>query len=162
MADTRPVNKIRFHYLSRIPWLRDRLLLKNFTASIFRLENKKLAELQVIFCSDEYLLGLNQQYLDHSTLTDIITFDLTSQPGSAIEGEIYISVDRVVENAAKFGCSAQDEMHRVIFHGVLHLCGYNDKSHGDKRSMRSKEDYYLKSYSKRVPRGTAPRKTRST
>jgi probable rRNA maturation factor len=105
-------------------------------------ERGSVIDLNYIFCSDEYLLTLNQGYLNHNTLTDIITFDY-SPSKKAIEGEIYISIDRVQENAQKLRVSFDQEMDRVIIHGVLHLLGYKDKLAADKTRMRKKEDTYL-------------------
>jgi len=135
---------IRFHFLSDIG-LRDRARLKSFLPSLFKKEKKQLAELQYIFCSDPYLLEINKQYLNHNYYTDIITFDL-SEPGQPINAEIYISVDRVRDNALSFGNTLKNELHRVIFHGALHLCGYKDKSQKDEKLMRKLEDRYLKLY----------------
>lgn len=104
-------------------------------------ERKEIIEINYIFCSDLYLLKLNQEYLNHNTLTDIITFDYSQ--GSKLSGEIYISIDRVMENSQKFDSGFVDELHRVIIHGVLHLCGYKDKTKSDKTLMRKKEDAYL-------------------
>lgn len=101
--------------------------------------------LSYIFCSDSYLLVINQQYLEHDDYTDIITFDLSSSP-KEIVGEVYISIDRVKENAHELSVSFNTELHRVIFHGALHLCGYKDKSIKDASVMRFKEDKYLKLY----------------
>ncbi len=109
----------------------------------------KRTELTYICCTDEYLLGMNQQFLDHDTLTDIITFDL-SESEDSLTGEIYISVERVRENAVKFGTTANDELHRVIFHGALHLCGFKDKKTADKQLMRQKEDECLAAYNKEL------------
>lgn len=95
-----------------------------------------------IFCSDEALLAINRQFLDHDTFTDIITFDLSEKPNELI-GEIYISTDRITENAAKFKTGYQDELHRVIFHGALHLCGFKDKTTKDRTAMRAQEDASL-------------------
>ncbi len=99
--------------------------------------------LTYVFCSDESLLKRNIQYLHHHSLTDIITFDLSEEKG-VIEGEIYISIDRVQENSLKFSKTFEDELHRVLIHGVLHLAGYRDKKADQKAKMRKKEDYYLK------------------
>ena len=96
---------------------------------IFKKEDRPLDRLDLIFCSDAYLLQINQDFLGHSDLTDIITFDLSDEQDSS--AEIYISVDRVRENAKTFGVSVENELHRVIFHGILHLCGYKDKKPGD-------------------------------
>ena len=105
-------------------------------------EKRKLADLSLIFCSDEYLHKLNLEYLHHNTLTDIITFDY-SEGRKAINGEIYISIDRVRENAVKYEKTHEEELHRVIIHGVLHLIGYNDKTIRDKSKMQEKEEAYL-------------------
>ena len=101
-----------------------------------------LDELTYIFCSDAYLLQINQQYLDHDTYTDIITFDNSTEERE-ITGDIFISIDRIRENADKFGQSVVDELHRVMIHGVLHLLGYKDKTPNDNKNMTQKEDEYL-------------------
>lgn len=103
--------------------------------------------LTYIFCNDEYLLDINRKFLDHDTYTDIITFDLTGD-NELLTGEIYISTDRVAENAEKFGTTYAEELHRVIFHGALHLCGFKDKSATDKKKMREMEDKCLEEYFK--------------
>lgn len=105
-------------------------------------EGAKLISLNYIFCSDEYLADINVQFLKHNTLTDIITFNYNPSK-TEIEGEIYISVDRVRENAQTFETDFQTELNRVIIHGVLHLLGYNDKNKSQKKAMREKEDSYL-------------------
>ncbi len=105
-------------------------------------EGAKLISLNYIFCSDEYLAEMNIQFLKHNTLTDIITFNYNPSK-TEIEGEIYISVDRVRENAQTFETDFQTELNRVIIHGVLHLLGYNDKTKSQKKAMREKEDSYL-------------------
>ncbi|BAO75558.1 rRNA maturation RNase YbeY [Winogradskyella sp. PG-2] len=104
-------------------------------------EKCREGDVNYIFCSDDYLLKLNVDFLDHDTLTDIISFDYSV--GKELHGDIYISVDRVKENASDFRVSFSDEISRVMIHGVLHYCGYKDKSEVDKRIMRLKEDYYL-------------------
>ena len=98
-------------------------------------------EINYIFCDDDYLLKLNIEFLDHDTLTDIISFDYTM--GNLISGDIYISIPRVKENSDLFNTSFDNELHRVIIHGVLHYCGYKDKSNEQKLIMRRKEDEYL-------------------
>jgi len=105
-------------------------------------EGYKLKELNYIFCSDSYLLQINQQYLNHDTFTDIITFDNSSEEG-VITGDIFISIDRIRENAAQFQVPETDELHRVIIHGALHLLGYGDKTAAKKKKMTLKEDFYL-------------------
>lgn len=103
--------------------------------------NRKLEELSIIFCSDEYLLDMNKKYLDHDYFTDVITFDNSEE--NNFSGDIFISVDRVRENAETFGQLFIDELHRVIIHGVLHLSGYDDRTDSEQITMRSREDYYL-------------------
>lgn len=107
-------------------------------------ENKKEGEINYIFCDDEYLLNLNEQYLDHDTLTDIISFDYSI--GNEIHGDIFISTERVLENAADFKVTFEEELQRVLVHGVLHYCGYKDKSEADEQLMRSKEDEKIKMF----------------
>src|SRR5258707_4168484 len=103
-------------------------------------ERREIADVNFIFCSDHYLLKLNQEYLKHSTLTDIITFDYSK--GKELSAEIFISVERVADNSQKFKSGFVEELHRVMIHGILHLCGYKDKSQVDKVLMRKKEDAY--------------------
>lgn len=107
-------------------------------------EGKSLGELSYIFCDDEYLLEINQQYLDHDTLTDIISFDYTE--GDMVSGDIFISVERVQDNANDLNTIFEEELKRVIIHGVLHYCGYKDKSASDEVLMRSKEDEKIKMF----------------
>lgn len=104
-------------------------------------EAKEMGELNYIFCDDTYLLDINIKTLNHNTLTDIISFDYSL--GKVISGDIYISYERVRENAANLHQEFRDELHRVMIHGVLHYCGYKDKSEDEKQLMREKEDYYL-------------------
>jgi rRNA maturation RNase YbeY len=143
--------RIQFHYLTRNFQFPERNRLKDFIKSLFRKEGKILGGLSYIFCTDEFLLEMNRQYLNHDTYTDIITFPLSGK-GEPISSEIYISIDRVRQNAEKYQVSTYHELLRVIFHGALHLCGYKDKTSRDIRLMRKKEDYYLSLFT--VPRGT--------
>ena len=136
---------VRFHFPHKGSRLSDRSRLKVFIADLFKKERKRLAELDYVFCSDAYLLDVNRQFLGHDYYTDIITFDL-SEPGKAINAEVYISVDRVRENAGTFSTTIQRELHRVIFHGALHLCGFSDKKAQERAKMRKKEDKYLDLY----------------
>ena len=136
---------IQFFFLQQNISLTQRTALKKFISSLFRKESRKLENLSYIFCSDNYLLQINKSHLQHDYYTDIITFDLSETTGS-ITGEIYISTDRVRDNAQTLGVSIKEEFHRVIFHGALHLCGYKDKSAKDKMEMRAAEDRYLKDY----------------
>jgi len=132
---------IQFNFLEPID-LRDRNRLKKFLISLFKKEGKVLGELYYIFCSDSYLLEINRQFLSHDYYTDIITFDL-SERSQPINAEIYISVDRVRDNARVYKSSLKKELHRVIFHGALHLCGYKDKRPQDEKLMRKMEEKYL-------------------
>jgi len=132
---------IRFHFLEKIS-LKDRQILKSTLTALFKKEGKKLAELQYIFCSDNRLLEINREFLQHDFYTDIITFPL-SAPDQPITAEIYISVDRVRENARQFGNTGNQELLRVIFHGALHLCGYGDKTPREEMKMRQMEEKYL-------------------
>lgn len=111
---------------------------ENWISAIIASEDKNEGEISYVFCDDEYLLQMNIQYLDHDTLTDIISFDYTI--GREISGDIFISVERVKENADEFDVSFEDELRRVMAHGILHYCGYKDKSEEDEQIMRSKEN----------------------
>ena len=102
---------------------------------------KEEGEINYIFCEDDYLHELNVKYLKHNTLTDIISFDYSM--GGVISGDIFISIERVKENALQFETTFEDELHRVMVHGVLHFCGYNDATKEEKDVMRTREDYYL-------------------
>lgn len=120
----------------------DKVLVKSFMPLIFLEESFEFMEVSYVFCSDEYLLGLNKEFLDHDTLTDILTFTM-SDSLLPIVSEIYISIDRVRENAENLKNDFLDELYRVMIHGVLHLCGYSDHTAELKEQMTSKEDYYL-------------------
>jgi probable rRNA maturation factor len=145
MPASHTISPVRFHFLDPGITLSDRTRLKHFITLLFKKERKKLAGLNYIFCSDDYLLDINRQYLQHDYYTDIITFDL-SEPDQSINAEIYISVDRVRDNARQFNTSVRQEIHRVIFHGALHLCGYGDKKRSEELLMRKMEDKYLGLY----------------
>jgi rRNA maturation RNase YbeY len=153
MADAGATYKINFHSVGASSWLTNRRLLKRFIPEIFTSERKTLKELNIIFCSDKYLLKINQDYLEHSDYTDIITFDLSADD-IGVTGEIYISLERVQENAVLYHNTKTQELLRVIFHGILHLCGFKDKSANEVRKMRAKEDLYLRKYSQFVSRET--------
>ncbi|RFZ92558.1 rRNA maturation RNase YbeY [Mucilaginibacter conchicola] len=122
--------------------LKNKTAVRKWLKDTIEAEGYKLRELNYIFCSDDYLLKINQQYLDHDTYTDIVTFDNSEEEG-IIVSDIFISIDRILENAAKFNVTETHELHRVIIHGALHLLGYKDKSAADKQKMTSKEDFYL-------------------
>ena len=104
-------------------------------------ELREIGEITFVFCDDNYLLKINKEFLDHDTYTDIITFDYSV--GNEVISEIYVSVTRVKENAKKYKQTFKNEIHRVMIHGVLHLCGYNDKLAEERRIMRDKENHYL-------------------
>lgn len=136
---------VQFNFPEKIS-LANRVALKKFILLIFRKEKRRAGTINYVFCSDQYLLSINQTFLQHNYFTDIITFNL-SAPGSAvIDAEIYISVDTVRDNARRFSTTITKELHRVIFHGVLHLCGYKDKTVKDQALMTNKEDFYLNQY----------------
>jgi probable rRNA maturation factor len=122
--------------------LKNKTLVRQWIKDTITAEGFKLKELTYVFCSDAYLLPMNQQYLDHDTLTDIITFDNSEEEGQIV-GDIFISIERIRENAAKFGVTETQELHRVIIHGALHLLGYTDKTVVTKQKMTQKEDEYL-------------------
>lgn len=107
-------------------------------------ENKKLGTINYIFCDDQYLLKVNQDYLQHDYYTDIITFDYVK--GKTISGDIFVSLPRILENASTLSQDFEKELKRVIAHGVLHLCGYKDKKEEDQIIMRAKEDFYIQRY----------------
>ncbi|MEO6488830.1 MAG: rRNA maturation RNase YbeY [Ferruginibacter sp.] len=143
--------QINFQFQQSIK-LPGRTLLKKFINSLIINEKRVTQGVTFVFCSDSYLLNINQVFLNHNDLTDIITFNLGV--GEAIVGEIYISTERIRENALKYNVSFNEELYRVMFHGLLHLCGYNDKLKGEKIIMRKKEDFYLRRYMATVSRGT--------
>ncbi|MEJ7556985.1 MAG: rRNA maturation RNase YbeY [Pedobacter sp.] len=122
--------------------IKQKRILKEWLLFVIENEKYALQELNFILCSDDYLLNLNQQYLDHDTYTDVITFDNSEEP-KTITGDIFISIDRIKENAATVGVLAKDELHRVMVHGTLHLLGYKDKTKAAKIQMTSMEDQYL-------------------
>lgn len=143
---------VQFHFLAKAS-LKDRRWLKTYISNIFKSHSFNLKSLQIIFCSDEYLLQINRQHLQHDYYTDIITFDLSEEQGTVI-AELYISIDRVLDNASLQKTHPEKELHRVIFHGCLHLCGFKDKSPSDIKTIRKQEDLLLVEYFN-VPRGTS-------
>jgi rRNA maturation RNase YbeY len=144
--------KIKFHYLTptSIP---NRTALKAFVLTLFDRERRQVHLINYIFCDDDYLLELNQKHLAHDTLTDIITFELNER-SAPILSDIYISTERVKENAREFGVSFQNELLRVVIHGALHLCGYRDKTQKEQKVMREKETFYMNGFT--VSRETTP------
>lgn len=125
----------------------NRVALKSFIEKRVKKEGYSIETLTYVFCSDKYLLKMNKDFLSHNYYTDIISFDLSENPGNLI-GEVYISVDRVKDNAKTLGTSLKEELHRVIFHGALHFCGYKDKKPADAKKMRQMEDRWLTAYMK--------------
>lgn len=122
--------------------LEKKIATRLWISSTINQEGFTLQELNFIFCSDEYLLNINKQYLKHNTYTDVVTFDNTTEKG-VIVGDIFISIDRIKENSIAFSVAEKDELHRVIIHGTLHLLGYKDKNKESKALMTQKEDQYL-------------------
>ena len=131
---------ISFNYETEFK-LENETKISEWISKAINSENCKEGELNYIFCSDDYLHKINVDFLNHDTLTDIISFDYSV--GKELQGDIYISVERVEDNAKDFDVSFEDELARVMIHGILHYCGYKDKSEEDAKLMRSKEDYYL-------------------
>lgn len=143
------MSDVIFHCADAAYRLEGKTILKKLLADLFRKEGLHLSTLSVVFCSDDHLLSMNRQFLQHDYYTDILTFDL-SERGGPVAGELYISVDRVRENARGLGISAREEMRRVIIHGALHLCGYKDKLKKQQLLMRQKEERYLQLLRKRL------------
>jgi rRNA maturation RNase YbeY len=124
--------------------LDDEQLFSDWLSKVIISENKHEGEINYIFCDDNYLVEINQQYLDHDTLTDIISFDYSV--GKELHGDVFISVERVVENAEDFNVTFEEELRRVIVHGILHYCGYKDKNEEDENLMRQKEEEKMKMF----------------
>lgn len=135
---------INFYFEDIEEFQLDQLKTIEWIKSSIQKEGKNTSEISFIFCSDDYLLDINRQYLDHDYYTDIITFDYVE--GDDVSGDVFISIDRVRENAETFQVSLQNELNRIIIHGVLHLLGYKDKEADEKKIMTGKEDYYLGDY----------------
>lgn len=131
-----------------VPGLNQELFC-SWLSDVVSSEGAELGDIQFVFCSDEYLLDINKRFLNHDYYTDIVTFDYCEE--SLISGDLFVSVDRVKDNAVTFNCSVADELLRVSVHGILHLLGYNDKNPSDTAVMREKESFYLSRY---VSRGT--------
>ncbi len=132
---------ISFHSLVPSFSLKQKKKLREWLWTVAYLEKRGIRNLSYIFCDDDYLLNINKEFLKHKTLTDIITFD--NSEGINLSGEIYISIERVKENAKRYSPSFSDELRRVMVHGVLHLCGYKDKSKRESSLMRKKENQSL-------------------
>lgn len=128
---------INFNYIIDYQLVNETLYV-DWLINVVRSEGMKLGDIAYVFCNDEYLLKMNQEYLNHDTLTDIITFDYTN--GTTLAGDIFISLERVKENATTFSVNFEEELRRVMSHGVLHLAGYEDKSVEESKLMRTKEE----------------------
>ncbi|RIJ48642.1 rRNA maturation RNase YbeY [Maribellus luteus] len=135
------MNSVEFYFEDIDPISIHENILNLQLKSLIKKELKEVGDITVIFCSDEYLLEMNKEYLNHDYYTDIITFDYVE--GDIISGDLFISVDRVKDNAVQFDSTLLKELYRVVFHGTLHLVGYKDKTEDEKVVMRSKEDFYL-------------------
>jgi rRNA maturation RNase YbeY len=122
--------------------LKDKAILRNWLLKSISNEGKKVENINFIFCNDDYLLEINKKYLNRNTLTDVITFDYSEQE-EVISGEIYISYQRIVDNATKYNQTLDNEIYRVMIHGILHLIGYDDNTENQKEIMAQKEDYCL-------------------
>ena len=140
MANT--TQGIRFFTEDSNVALKNKAKLRDWFINTAKAEGNTIKELNYIFCSDAYLLEMNQSYLNHDTYTDIITFD-NSETNGKVLGDIFISIDRIRENAKNFGVTESEELHRVMIHGLLHLLGYGDKSKAEKTTMTEKENHYL-------------------
>ena len=140
---------ISFNTADKNTTLTNRLALKAFIEKGLKKEGIAIDTLQYVFCSDKFLLNINKSFLNHDYFTDIISFDLSETRGKLI-GEVYISVDRVKDNAKTHKTSYTEELLRVIFHGALHFCGYKDKKPSDAKEMRAQENKWLKSYLKSI------------
>ena len=138
---------ISFHSLIPDFQLKKKREIKSWIKRVIEIENQKVGQVDIIFCSDEYLLEMNTKYLNHNYLTDIITFGL-SEDTKKISGDLFISIERVEENAQAYNTTFDEELRRVIVHGVLHLIGYDDKQKSDKQVMTGKEDIYLSEFKK--------------
>ncbi|MCZ8196562.1 MAG: rRNA maturation RNase YbeY [Flavobacterium sp.] len=134
---------ISFNYETEFQ-LENETQFSDWISRVILSENKKEGDINYIFCDDEYILEINKQYLDHDYYTDIISFDYSV--GNELNGDIFVSIDRVKDNAIDFNATFDDELKRVIIHGILHYCGYKDKSEEDEALMRSKEDEKTKMF----------------
>ena len=136
---------IRFNNRGISPEIKNKQELKRFLISIFENEKVDFESISYIFCKDSFLLKLNQEYLNHDTYTDVITFTLSGK-STPIISEIYISVERVRENSGSLKKPYREELYRVMIHGILHLCGFSDHFPKEKKVMRQREDFYLSQY----------------
>jgi len=137
------IEKIFFHSENIDFELSETLKISNWLLEVAKREGSDIATLSFIFCDDSYLLKMNVEYLDHDTFTDVITFQYSDADANAIEGDIFISIERIKENAATYNVALEHELHRVMVHGTLHLLGYGDKSTEEKLLMTKKENESL-------------------
>jgi rRNA maturation RNase YbeY len=140
------MNEVQFFFLQPVSVLKQRIMLKSFLQKTAIKEGRPIHSLNIIFCSDEYLLSINKQFLNHDYYTDIITFDLSESKKGPVTAELYISYDRVKDNARQMKTTTTKELHRVVFHGLLHLLGYKDKTTKDQMEMRKMEDKLIAKY----------------
>jgi rRNA maturation RNase YbeY len=138
-------SKVNFFFVEPFPALRNRERLKSFITLIFKKEGIKLASINYVFTNDEEVLLINKHYLKHNYFTDIISFELNPL-GKPVIADVFISTDRIKENVKKYKSTIKNEIHRIVFHGALHLCGYKDKQKSHKLKMKNREDYYLNYY----------------
>ena len=135
------MQKITFNFEDLSPFLKNRGNLRLWLQASAKKEKQRINAVNYIFCSDKHLLSINKQYLNHNYFTDVITFQYDDNEG--VSGDIFISYDRIKENAKEFNQSISNELHRVMVHGLLHLLGYKDKNTEQQKVMKSKEDFYL-------------------
>ncbi|MFM9911131.1 MAG: rRNA maturation RNase YbeY [Chitinophagaceae bacterium] len=136
---------VRFYFNDVHITLKEKTRLKKFLLLLFKSEGCFVKNINVVFCTDSYLLDINTAFLKHDYFTDIVTFSYSNQK-KFIDGELYISAERIRENSQMHKTSLKEELHRVIFHGCLHLCGYRDKTSQEIKKMRERENYYLRLY----------------
>ncbi|RYY44058.1 MAG: rRNA maturation RNase YbeY [Chitinophagaceae bacterium] len=136
---------INFHFIKNIS-LQNRKALKLHLENMFSESRKVPGIISYIFCDDSYIRNINRTFLNHDYPTDILTFDLSNPKSTLVDAEIYISVDTIRDNAQRYNCTLGKELHRVIFHGILHLCGFKDKTISQQKRMTEMEDYYLATY----------------
>ena len=137
----RIIDRISFQVQDVELILKQKNKIRSWIVEAIKNEGKKIGDITYIFCSDEYLLGMNQQYLQHDDYTDVITFDYTEK--ERVSGDIFISVERILDNSTQLNTAIEDELHRVMIHGVMHLCGYKDKKPRERANMTKKENQYL-------------------
>ena len=137
----RITERISFQTQDIVLVLKEKKKIRQWIVDAIKNEGKKTGDITYIFCSDEYLLSMNQQYLHHDDYTDVITFDYTE--GDRVSGDIFMSVERILDNSIQLKTTPEEELHRVMIHGVMHLCGYKDKKTKERTNMTKKENQYL-------------------